>query len=184
MSNLANVNAVVPGGFDPRVDTTPSGETYAQTNSPKPGQNWLNDAIGSVINSVGGFFSNFGSKLNPENWFNHSVFGNDVLKDQQNAAKGKIAYTKSGIPYDETNIDSQINALAQEYAYKRDDTAYSRLIQQLRDNGINPALILGNAAPMSSDTAYRSNYNMTTKDQINSATKIMAIMAMLLKFLK
>lgn len=166
----------------PNPDDVKSGEFAANNNVVNHGQSSMGDILDSFKNGVSNWWQ--GSRVNPQNWFNHSVFGNDVLKDQQNAAKGKIAYTKSGIPYDETNIDSQINALAQEYAYKRDDTAYSRLIQQLRDNGINPALILGNAAPMSSDTAYRSNYNMTTKDQINSATKIMAIMAMLLKFLK
>jgi len=137
----------------------------------------------SLTNGIQSWWS--GSRINPKNWFNHMITGDNIFESLNSAAsQGKIAYTKTGIPYDESNVDSQINALAQEYAYKRDDESYDRLFAALKRNGVNPALILGNASPISSDTAYRSNYNMTTKDQVNSALKVGTILALLMRLMK
>lgn len=143
----------------------------------------LSNAWDSFTNGIQSWWS--GSRLNPKNWFNHMITGDNIFQSNNSAStQGKIAYTKTGIPYDESNIDSQINALAQEYAYKRDDQSYDRLIAALKRNGMNPALVLGNSAsPMSSDTAYRSNYNMTTKDQVNSALTVGSILAIVMSAL-
>lgn len=149
------------------------------------------EGVTDLFNNVSDFFTNGvqswwqGSRLNPKNWFNHMLFGNNIFESTNSASsQGKIAYTSTGIPYDETNIDSQINALMQEYAYKRDDESYDRLVAALKRNGINPAIALsGSASPMSSDNGYRSNYSLTDKDQINSALRAGSILALLLGLL-
>lgn len=139
--------------------------------------NWDNfwNGAGQFLTGVGDFLFNTPQKV--QNWF---------LNQSTNSAnsQGKIAYTKSGVAYDETNPDSMVNALNTEYANKRDDTAYTRLIKQLKDNGINPALVLGNTSAMSSDSGFRSSYSMTTKDQVNSALKAGTILLLLMKLLK
>lgn len=167
--------------------TGPSGDWQQDSNSVFPHY----DDTDEQRNSVNDFFTNgiqswwSGSRINPKNWFNHMIFGDNLFGSLNSAtSQGKIAYTKTGIPYDESNTDSQINALMQEYANKRDDESYDRLIAALKRNGINPVLALSNSAsPMSSDSGYRSSYSLTDKDQINSALKAGSILALLLGLL-
>lgn len=150
-----------------------------------------NSALSQFASGVGDFFKGVWDFLvntpgKAQNWLQEKLGLSNITSSLNSAnTQGKIAYTEGGIPYDATNIDSQINAKMTELAYKRDDQAYSRLFKQLRENGINPAIALSNSAsPMSSDGGYRSNFSLTDKDQVNSALKVGMIIALLMRFLK
>lgn len=180
MSDIFTNNTSLPNIPDP---TKPEGVQQLQEDlKNKSGLGW-----DDFWSNVSDWWQN--SALNPGNWQKkiQESLGISNIKDTINNAtqQGKIAYTESGIPYDDSNIDSQINAKMQELAYKRDDEAYDRLIAALKRNGINPVLALSNSASaFSSDSGFRSNYNMTDKDQVNSALKVGMIIALLMKVLK
>lgn len=137
-----------------------------------------------------------------------NTYGNDAMPGYGPWANGQTArdysqpvekygYTDQyGLAYLSNNADSYANAYNQEKqwlredmlrkeGYQREDTSYTRLFEELKKNGVNPALLLSSVSPMtgsagsySTSAAKTSNYETNEKtEQANAAKMVGAIIA-------
>lgn len=115
------------------------------------------------------------------------------------AQHNPFGYTDEyGLAFLANNADSYANAYNQEKqwlredmlrreGYQREDTSYTRLFEELKKNGVNPALLLSSVGPMtgsagsfSTSAAKTSNYEANEKtEQANAAKVVGAIIAAL-----